>query len=320
MTNTPRYRALIASLALTLAPMGAVAGTITIETGEGNVSALLQRDAFAFTDAVSQALFDATSAAPTTQVYVTLRSKVQGATIARIEYTFEKNGKTITRVYHGHSGHSLQTMIEKALKRPGGGGSGSESATSDSSGGSDIAEADDIARDASEGRFYPPDTEFDIRAPKLPSESSALESIDIGGRDIHAWDAELKTLRRIEADIERNIVPRGGRITGYVSKTVCESCRHAIEQFAKLADADGTVYELIEPSPVPRAADGRTLLQRSQASSAELLNLRKTYAKATLSKDAHTRLREGKTERFRAVEALENELKKGEVGGDKCLD
>lgn len=300
------HRAIVAAVALTLSSWTACAGNIAIQIGEGNAPALLMQDANAFTDAMGRALSEKTSTAPTRKVFAVLRSKVQGATLARIEYTYEKNGVMQTRVYHGHSGHSLQTIIERASSMGGGVSTGSESTSPDSSVESDVSDEDDIGRDAAEAKYYPTDTDTSIRAPKLREDTSMLEASVVDDRN-HSWDAELKTLRKIEADIQNEVVPAGGRVTGYVSKSVCESCREVIDTFARVYNAEGTIYELVEPGADRVVDDASTTIARSRRASAELLDSRKAYAKANLSREAYQRPRRTMSLALNPIEKFETE-------------
>ncbi|WP_448096131.1 hypothetical protein [Luteibacter yeojuensis] len=297
----------------------AYAGQITIETGEGDVAGLLLRDANDFTDAVGKAVIDFTSSSPSGKAFSGLRSKVQGATLARIEYSFEKDGQWMTRVYHGHSGHSLKTIIEKASRRAASRDSGTESSATDSGDGIDIPEADDIARDAAEAKYYPRETESDIRAPKLPEDASRLEA-SIVDRMNHSWDAELKTLRRIEADIQKGVVPAGGRLTGYVSKTVCESCREVINTFARIFDTEGTIYQLIEPGAISMTNGSSTVALRSKAVSNDLFAARKAYASSKLTPAGYATMREDRASALANVSRLEEESAMvNSADGDPCV-
>ncbi|MGF6710648.1 hypothetical protein QFZ41_001612 [Luteibacter sp. W1I16] len=318
MKKMRKIRALLAAFTLTLPSWHVQAGEIAIETGEGNVAALLERDAHDFTDAVGRALIDLTDSPPSGKTFAWLRSKVQGATLARIEYAFEKNGQRVMRVYHGRSGHSLETIIEKATRRSASHASGTESSATESGDGIDIPEADDIARDAAEAKYYRRETEFDVRAPKLPEDTSRLEATVVDNMN-HSWDAELKTLRRIESDIQNKVVPAGGRLTGYVSKTVCESCREVIDTFARVFNAEGTIYQLIEPGTGAVTGGGATAIQRSRAASNDLLAARKAYAKANLNPARYVAMREEGASTLADVSRLEEEsVVLRDIDGDPC--
>ncbi|MDQ0011041.1 hypothetical protein J2T07_003247 [Luteibacter jiangsuensis] len=319
MKNTIHTRSFLVAAALAFSSWTTCAGSIAIETGEGNVAALLEREANDFTDALGKAVIDFTPSPPLSKTFALLRSKVQGATVARIEYSYEKAGKTVTRVYHGRSGHSLKTIFDRASKKSASSASGNESSATDSGDAIGIIEADDIAMDAAEAKYYPIETGLDLRARKLPESTSRLEASVVDSMD-HSWDAELKTLRRIEDDIEKKIVPKGGRVTGYVSKTVCESCREVIDTFARLFDAEGTIYQLIEPGTGSVAGDGATAIQRSRAVSSNFLAMRKAYAKAILNPSHHAVMREQRRSALGDLDRIEQEaLAVDEPEHDPCV-
>lgn len=319
MKNLPHNGSFLAAAALAFSSWTACAGSIAIETGEGNIAALLERDANDFADAVGKAVLDFSPSPLPSKTFVKLRSKVQDATLVRIEYTYEKDGKTVTRVYHGRSGHSLRTIFDRVPKKPGSSDSGTESPATDSSDATGVVEADDIAMDAAEAKYYPAETAFDLRARKLPASTSRLEASVVDGMD-HSWDAELKTLRRIEYDIEKKIVPRGGRVIGYVSKTVCESCRKAIDAFARIFDADGTIYQLIDPGASSVAGEGTTAIQRSRVVSNNFRTMRKAYAKTVLNPARHALMRKQRRSGLGDLNRIEQEAVAVDVPAqDPCV-
>jgi len=297
--NTPclSFRNALLALALSSAPVLASAGVIEVEYGEGNVPALLYADATAYTDAMYGAVIELQPdllGPGRGKALRVLTSKVHGATLGRFEYTYkDADGASRTRVYHARSGHSLKASLDIAARKKGGNSgsesSAGESSTPESGEESTGASSEDIAVDRSEGRFCPPDTTSDKRAVKLPPEDSVLDSLDIGDGMNHSWDAELKALRSIEADINSRAVPRGGKLTGYVSKAVCESCRSVIDTFAEEFDVDGTVYQLIEPGVREVIPDFSTPLSRSKASSAEFKSSRKAYVRDQFARKGRAR-------------------------------
>lgn len=318
MKNTNRTVSLLMAAALACSSWTACAGDIAIETGEGNVAALLERDANVFADALGKAVVDFTPSPPLSKTFIMLRSKVQGATIARIEYTYEKDGKTMTRVYHGRSGHSLKTIFDRVSKKSASSDSGNDSPVTDSGDATGVIEADDIAMDAAEAKYYPTETALDLRARKLPESASRLEASVVDSMD-HSWDAELKALRRIEYDIEKKVVPRGGRVIGYVSKTVCESCRKVIDTFARLFDTNGTIYQLIEPGATPVAGEATTAIQRSRAVSNNFRAMRKAYAKTVLNPAHHALMRKQRRSTLGDLDRIEQEaLAVDEPEHDPC--
>lgn len=283
-----RFRLLFCGAALALAPTLTWAGSVNIEPAYGNAPSLLLQDAVAYTDAMRSALLDLNAAilGPGRREALRLvRVKVRGATLARLEYTYVEDGKPKTRIYHARSGHSLQHTVRNAGRKTGN-ASGGETSNGDSSAGSSDRSAagdspEEIAADAAEAKYYPADTDVDVRAPKLPPEDSVFEAVEIepGEGLIHAWDAELKALRKIESDIATDVVPKGGTVTGYVSKSVCESCRNAIETFAREFDANVNIYELVEKA----TGDVDDKVRRSLAASKDFAVTRGNYAKQELA-------------------------------------
>jgi hypothetical protein len=271
------------ALALLFLPHGAWAGKLTISPAAGNVTAILERDAAIYVDATRGVLVnEVPGIANQGRVMARLRSKTLGATIARIEYTYNMGEGTQTRVYHARSGYSIRKAIDRVNTGSGGSSEPNDSTAAGSEFGNEdaAAPADDIARDAAEAIYYPPDTATDVRAPNLPQETSVLEARVVDDFD-HARDAELKALRKIEADINAGIVNRGGTITGYVSKAVCASCKKVIDTFAETFDAKGAIYEMIEPDP-KQTVFRENLRGMSQKSSAELRAARSRYTKERL--------------------------------------
>lgn len=303
----------LAAFALLAAP-APVWATIDVVDGAGNIVTMLESDAKVFTDAMLGALAELAEQ-PSRDTLNFLKGRMSGATIARLEYTYEVNGVPVTRVYHARSNMSARGLINRYWKPSSGSSSAGESGTdtSTSSGGGDGAGADDVAVDIGESRFYPPDTPYDVRATKLPTEGSAVEP----RIPEHAWDAEVRLFRRLEQDIDRQIVPNGGNVTGYVSQLICESCGEVIAKFSERHGVHGTMYQLNNSRKIPGvnetgglSASEADLLEESRAASSRLFSLRKSYIATTLRKPFRTpsvRSWEGglDTARFAAEEAGE---------------
>ncbi|NID16151.1 hypothetical protein [Luteibacter yeojuensis] len=259
----------VSLLTVVLLPHALWAGVVNIEPGAA--SAKLAKTAQVHTTAFQIALADHPEFLKSGKQMRKLRAKLRGQTIARVEYMHPGG----TRVYHGRSGHSIRSTLASLKSgnrssRPSEGTttSGSDSETSL------VDLSDDVAADAAEQVYYPENTREDARARLLPEEESVVQARDIGDGHVHAWDAEIKVFRTIENDIRTGVVLPGGKITGYVSKTICASCRAAIEEFAGEFDVTVDLYEMIEAGKdLPRTPT--TVIEKSQASSRHLAKARK---------------------------------------------
>lgn len=296
-----RARALFAAC-LYAAPWLAFAGTIDIDKAEGAfVVGLLNKEGQLHVDAMQAMLakeYPALVSNGKAVFFKAVRGSMHGATLARIEYSYEHNGITYKRTYHSRSGRSMAVIAKVAERKANSGtSSATESGGTDTggtdSGITDVAQVtDDAVRDALEEKYYPKDTETSVRVAALPDNESSIEATIIDDGKSHGTDAEVKIVRRIDADIEKGVVKPGGTITGYVSKTVCESCRNAFGVLASRRDVSGTVYHLIEPparvagssEPAP-PPDANTAVGRSQLASMELKNRRRDYAKTAIGKN-----------------------------------
>lgn len=291
------------------------AGQIAIEPGAGNAASLLIDTANRPVDAMYLLLEvnhrDALTGGNST-FFNGLRSRLQKATVARIEYTYTVGDVATTRVYHAASGRPNEAIF-KGVESSKGASSGTESTGAGST--DDNATRDFLAdweQDVAESKFYPPDTATDVRAPAVRyDDQSALTHFDAEGRPRGA-DAEFKAFRKIEDDILGNIIPRGGRVTGYVSKAVCDSCRKVIDDFAATYDAEGTVYELLEPRAGGAATAGG-IRGQSQEASRDLLNNRKTFLKSRIQKTTAVKAATG--HQVHDIEAREASLRQDDADG-----
>lgn len=320
-----RPRVLLSALFLVAMPWLASAGVIDIEKAEHKfVVSQLNSDARMYVDAMqSKLLSDERDLLKTRtrRFFKDIGGRMHGATLARLKYSYEKNGSIHARTYHARSGRSM-AVIAKTNQS---GSSATESGDTDASSVADVIDdaTRDAARDADEAIFYPPDTPDDVRVAALPAEASSIESVDIGDGKSHATDAEIKIARRIDADIQQGVVPGHGKLTGYVSKTVCESCRNALNELARRHDINGKIYQLIEPEPamqgnggVKASPDLSTPLGRSQEASRQLKALRSSYANATLGKKSSTELLSNWAD-IHAIERAEASTPPGELP-DAC--
>jgi hypothetical protein len=216
-----------------------------------------------------------------------IRQAMHSPTVARMEYTFTREGRTLTRVYHARSGPAMDVVLSRIdLSAPGTGSSGGSSGNE--SGGSrpyEITE-EDIAKDFAERVYYPADTALNVRVPNLSAEKSEVYPEMVEGVT-HEADAELKIFRQIEKDVTDKAIATGGRLVGYVSKAVCTSCSVASKGLADRFSIDGTIYQLVESDTgAPPARD--ELLRESNKASSELKASRKAYAKEHFRRKAVT--------------------------------
>jgi hypothetical protein len=269
----------VAGLALAFATSLAHAGKIDyvdkFASGDG-VVAMLYGDSNMFADAYREKIVkDGLTAGGNGKTWRYVQAKTHTPTVARMEYAYTKDGQVLTRIYHARSGPAMDVVIRSQNfaapdSTP---SSGTESGESRPY---EITE-DDIAADFAERTYYPADTPFNVRAPNLPSEKSIIQSLlNKDGKDINKADAELKIFRQIEKDINEGVVTRGGQLTGYVSKVMCESCGPASADLAEHFDISGNIHQLVEPGAEMGAAEAA--VKESVASSNALKSLRKAYA------------------------------------------
>jgi hypothetical protein len=145
-----------------------------------------------------------------------LASKWRGATIARFEYTYSGVYGENTRVYNAISGQDPQDILYDAGSTP-------HRVFNDSLRGGNIEKA-----------------AANIEVPGGQLTASI---------DRQATDAELKALKNFENDILHGGLPRGGRLTGYISQAPCDSCSNVL---TKQLPATGYASE-VEVSYLPNA-------------------------------------------------------------------
>jgi hypothetical protein len=276
----------LCALALGLSVSLAHAGKIDIKPAAGDgVVAMLNGESTLFANAYRAKIAkDGLASVGNASAWNRIRYATHSPTLARMEYTFVKDGRQYTRIYHARSGAAMEVVLSRIdLSAPGDSSrSGSSGTESEASKAYTITE-EDIAKDFAERRYYPLDTELNVRVPNLPTENSEIEAIVAN----HGADAELKIFRQIESEIATRTVTRGGKLVGYVSKAVCGSCRAASVSLAEQFDIQGTIHQLVEPeigAPPPRDP----LLRASNAASSELKGLRKSYAMSYFKRNAVT--------------------------------
>lgn len=228
----------LTALACMLSASEAFAGQIKIDIAHGDaVAAMLNSDSKVFVDAFRMAIPEKGLKGPFTgRAKEHLYKATKLATVARMEYVYTEEGRLRSRTYYARSGPAMDVTFRRMSKRNFDDGSTGESS------GRYIITDDDIALDIAEGGFYPRDTPLRARAPNLPGITDGVVANDA----IHAGDAELKIFRKLESDIAAQAVPKGGRLVGYVSKSVCPSCKAASEKLAAAYDIDGNIFQLIQ--------------------------------------------------------------------------
>jgi hypothetical protein len=262
-----RLGALMLGLSASLAYAGKIETVGQFASGEG-VVAMLDGESIFFADAYRAKLIDAQlDTVGNSGTWGRVRHGIHSPTLARMEYVYTKDGRTLRRVYHARSGPAMEVVLSRY----------DFSTSTDASAGESSAER----------VYYPADTPFNVRVPNLPLRSdSVIQSRLVGGKDTHKADAELKIFRQIEADINDGIVTRGGTLTGYVSKAMCESCGPASEDLAEHFDINGTIQQLVERDKNTVALD--PALEASHTSSEALKNSRKAYASKHFRRNAVT--------------------------------
>jgi hypothetical protein len=289
MNRTAAHYLRLGAWVIGLSASLAHAGTIAIEPTAGDpVVAMLDDESRLFADAYRRLIVaKGLGEGGNSGAWARVRQNMHSSTVARVEYTYAKEGRTLTRVYHARSGPAMEVVLSRIdLSVPGTGSSGGSSGTE--SGGSrpyEITE-DDIAKDFAERVYYPADTALDVRVPNLSGDGSDIRAVLVEGVR-HEADAELKIFRQIEKDVTDKAVATGGRLVGYVSKAVCTSCSAASKELADNFNIDGTIYQLVEPeTSAPPARD--PLLRESNEASSKLKALRKRYAQENFKRKAVT--------------------------------
>ena len=218
----------------------AFAQSIAIKPGAGNVAGILIYDANIHTSGIGQYL--ARHPLPdgfNSSARQALRTKVRSATLAHLKY--KPPGGQPEIAIHARSGRSIEGTIEQVKPRaPGETGSSTEAG--------EFVSSTEEARDLAEAIYYPSDTPFSIRARNLtPQDGWVVRPYpEATGTVIHGADAELKGLRTLESKLIENPALRGGELTGYVSQTVCHSCRRVFDDFAEEYGVHGNIYYLDE--------------------------------------------------------------------------
>lgn len=280
------------ALALGMAAMATHASPVVLTPAGGHAVAILSHDAHVHAEAVRKAVLLSERVVPYKGVPVpvrkspkfvtTLQRKVFSATVATFDYTPNGAGAAPLRI-HARSGKSLDATLGDIVRHqtPG------ATSGSTSEAGERVSEGEVLA-DADDARFYPRSS--DIRATNLqkrdiwvvePSPEADGPNV---ARVIHGTDAELKALRQLEYEFEKNpaLQQAGGRLTGFVSQEVCHSCRAALDAFSSRYNVDITVHYLDTTAPPAVVSLADTTVAdadaASKASAVMLRNIRRQSA------------------------------------------
>lgn len=204
-----------------------VAGDITIATWESDahhvVLAPLRASFAVHARAASAWLLGGTWAAPPgARALDRFEEQLLDATFASLHYTFEKDGKSSTRVYHAMSGAVVPWPV------PG------------------------MTPNADIGTY------IRLRAGEawahaVAGERTAIEASPLGDAmpiDIYTASAEYKAIRSVERDIDAGLVPRAGRAVFFTSRTPCQVCEAALRYFARRYTTSLHVHHLADPGTV----------------------------------------------------------------------
>jgi hypothetical protein len=273
------------ALVLGMAAMPAYASPVVLSPAGGHAVALLAHDAHVHAEAFRKAVLLSDRMVPfkgvplairkSPKFVTTLQRKVFSSTVATFDYTPNGASAAPLRI-HARSGKSLDATLGDIVRHqtPG------ATSGSTSEAGERVSEGEVLA-DADDARFYP--VSPDIRATNLQKKDIWVvePSPEADGphvaRIIHGTDAELKALRQLEYEFEKNpaLQQAGGKLTGYVSQEVCHSCRAALDAFGSRYNVDITVHYLDTTAPpaVVSLAD-TTVADTDAASKASAVMLR----------------------------------------------
>jgi hypothetical protein len=149
------------------------------------------------------------------RVFGSFEGGFKRATVARLEYTFEKNGVMQTVTYHAMSGtepdEAFTRLLSNINKLP---------PTPLSPAADQFASQDDLSRN--------------VRSISIEDDESELRATETADGLNHAGDAELKGLRNLEREIVDGTVTPAGRLVVRVSQMPCQSCRTVFDRMTDL--------------------------------------------------------------------------------------
>jgi hypothetical protein len=208
------------------------------------------RESFALhVRAASRWLIDATWVTPVTPRLLELfGEQYMDATYVSLHYTFMRDGKEETRVYHAMSGeaspwpiHGMTPVLDYAA--------------------------------------YVKPRRNEVWATVVAGEVTAIVSapvIDDMPRDIYTASAEYKAMRSVERDIDAKRVPAQGKAVFFVSRPSCSVCQSAINFFAQFYASDTQVNQIVDA--------GSPLSERFVRDRLAFLST----VRASMTPDAHT--------------------------------
>ena len=316
-----RVGALALAFATSLAHAGKIEYVGKFASGD-SVVAMLYSDSVMFADAYREKIVkDKLTAGGNGKTWRYMQAKTHTPTLARIRYDHVIHGQLQHRTYHARSGPAMDVVIRSQNFAPpdGTGLAGTPSSGTESEGSKPYEITDeDIAADFAERIYYPADTPFNVRVPNLPTAGSDVRSLlNKDGKDINKADAELKIFRQIETDIADGTVAPGGKLTGYVSKVMCESCGPAADDLARRFDISGNIYQLVEPGAEMGATEAA--VKESVASSNALKALRRDYASTHFRVNAVTAPSTTKVWASTDAVGLFEDAERGAAAGPRCV-
>jgi hypothetical protein len=221
-----------------------------IGVDEGNVTALLERTGQYYVDAMRTLITERYKDEYQALRWEALESAMNRATVARLEYHFQRNGLHAIRVYHAMGGQPLGSLATSVFEGPTPPGTPTSPGVPLDPEASLVASdpIDYVAMDAADTAYFSGFDEVEVRAAVLPPEGSVLESFHIEETNT-ALHPEFKALRAIENDLKNGIVAPGGSIRGAIGGATCGSCRYAMRGFSKTYDVDIRISQMFGSLP-----------------------------------------------------------------------
>jgi hypothetical protein len=294
-------------LALALLPAASFAGELNSQYGGNNVAAILLAEHDTLLTATGLHLQEVGPIQPDDDLIGNQNNKfrsklgaeLNGRTLAYTEYRppSQLQGEPTHKI-HAVSGPSIETLVNREMSRTRPGSSDDELEGK--------ATPENVQRDVAETEYYPPETEYEIRAKNFtPIPGNKVHTREVNGKLPNFADAEVKVAARIEEGLKDGTLARGGRFDMYVSKEVCTSCEENLRDIATEYDVDIDVYELA-------AADtesARPFFREARAAGRDLFEVRKVQTKYMFQDVAKGEVRLGSwSSSMRRVERLEREL------------
>ncbi|KXO09579.1 hypothetical protein AKG98_1177 [Moritella sp. JT01] len=198
----------------------------------GYLNSTLDRVVDSFSQALQQKLAQSNKVLVKAEADPALR-QITKKSIARFEYRYTRNYKSVTQVYHSFSG---ETPLA----------------------GSTISEVDKASfNDLIEQQMR--DNETLVTGKITEEEYEATGRYFRAASFARANDAEIKAMRRIEQDMLSGKIVRGGELTVYVNQIPCESCSPLFsEQLASWSEIESAEIAYL---PQNRSYFGKTMTE-----------------------------------------------------------